>query len=78
MEILAIQLGGSSPLVSKDGLQGMTTSTTSRITVEASKPNKCMNFDPVSDVDAKVATALSNETKRQQDTLMMIASENPV
>ncbi|MGM0389905.1 MAG: aminotransferase class I/II-fold pyridoxal phosphate-dependent enzyme, partial [Natrinema limicola] len=37
-----------------------------------------MNFDPVSSVDPDVAEALQNETDRQEDTLMMIASENAV
>jgi len=37
-----------------------------------------MNFDPVTDVDPDVAEALQDETDRQEDTLMMIASENAV
>ena len=37
-----------------------------------------MNFDPVDDSDPDVAEALRNETQRQEDTLMMIASENAV
>ena len=37
-----------------------------------------MNFDPVDDSDPEVAAALRAETDRQEDTLMMIASENAV
>ncbi|MFB6110117.1 MAG: serine hydroxymethyltransferase [Halodesulfurarchaeum sp.] len=37
-----------------------------------------MNFDPVEDSDPDVADALRSETDRQENTLMMIASENAV
>ncbi|MFW5900456.1 MAG: serine hydroxymethyltransferase [Halodesulfurarchaeum sp.] len=37
-----------------------------------------MDFDPVESIDPKVAAALEGETRRQQDTLAMIASENHV
>jgi glycine hydroxymethyltransferase len=37
-----------------------------------------MNFDPVRDADPSVADALEGETERQENTLMMIASENAV